>query len=95
MAEFISVDEEMAAEQRLADEASYKEFVAQWDTENIPACDEGMRLLKAFSDAHPSAFQLARKVNFIDPPHPMFRALKRWHAFTEHVSSCPKCNEAG
>ena len=46
------------------------EFEAQWrpipaDDFPLPACPEGMILLKAFSDAHPHSFEFIRPEDFV------------------------------
>jgi len=61
--------------------------------DNVPACDEGLALLKVFADAHPGAYHLAAQRGFMDPTHPMFAQLFMWKAYAQHVSTCPKCNE--
>jgi hypothetical protein len=52
---YVGTAEETAAQRKVEAQATLREFIAQWDIENIPACDEGMMLLKAFADARPSA----------------------------------------
>lgn len=89
----IPAADEEATRVRHLEALRLKAFCSQWDLESIPACDEGMALLLKFADAHPGAFELARKSGFGDQTHPMFDQLERWHAFTAHVSACPKCNE--
>jgi len=60
----------------------------------IPACPEGMAILKAFADEHPGSFELLRTEDFINLDPDSFFGIAEWKIFTEHVSACPRCNEA-
>jgi len=91
--EIISAQQEEAARQKGEAAARFNEFISQWDTENIPACNEGMALLLEFADSHPNAYRLAQQRGFTEMTHPMFRTLAKWKAYADHVSACPKCNE--
>jgi ferredoxin len=70
-----------------------QEFIAQWDMENMPACDEGMALLKLFADRHPDSYKFVRPQDFSESNNPAFAAIPEWDAFTEHCSSCETCRE--
>jgi hypothetical protein len=93
MAEIVSVQDEEATRLKTATAARFNEFISQWNMETMPACDDGMRLLLQFADAHPNAYRLAQQRNFTEMTHPMFNALAKWRAYAVHVSACPKCNE--
>jgi hypothetical protein len=93
MADIISVQAEQAARLKTETAARFSEFVSQWTMETMPACDEGMRLLLQFADAHPNAYRLAEQRGFTEMTHPMFRTLAKWRAYADHVSTCQKCNE--
>lgn len=93
MSDFIPAAEEQKAQQHTGREARVREFVGQWETEDIPACNEGMSLLLQFAEAHPSAYRLAFVRGLGGDPHPMVKNLPKWKAYAAHVSTCPKCNE--
>lgn len=81
------------ADQENDRQARLHEFIGQWELEDIPACDEGMALLMAFAETHPGAYRLAFTRGLYGDPHPMVKNIRKWHAYAEHVSTCPKCNE--
>jgi hypothetical protein len=89
----ISRQEEEATRAKGEATARFQEFISQWTIETMPACNEGMALLLAFADAHPSAYRLAEQRGFTEMTHPMFGMLARWKAYADHVSTWPKCNE--
>jgi hypothetical protein len=93
MAEIVPVQDEAAARLKTETAARFNEFISQWTLETMPACNDGMRLLLQFADAHPAAYRLAQQRNFTEMTHPMFNTLAKWRAYAVHVSSCPKCNE--
>jgi hypothetical protein len=93
MAEIVSAQDEEATRLKGEAAARFNEFISQWTLETMPACDDGMRLLLQFSDAHPSAYRLAEQRGFTEMTHPMFGMLARWKAYADHVSTCQKCNE--
>jgi len=93
MSEIVSVQYEEATRLKGESAARFNEFISQWTMETMPACDDGMRLLLQFADAHPNAYRLAEQRGFTEMTHPMFDMLAKWRAFAQHVSTCPKCNE--
>jgi hypothetical protein len=69
-------------------------FKEQWiSADEFPACDEGLLLLRDFAEAHPAAYQLALQKGFVDLTHPGFGRMAKWLAYSQHRSSCEKCNE--
>ena len=51
--EIILVDEEEALSKEDLRASLYKDFIAQWTPESVPACDEGMRLLMDLAEMSP------------------------------------------
>lgn len=70
------------------------EFEAQWTLKDIPACPEGMKLLRTFADAHPTVWQFVRPHDFIDLHNDAFAGMAEWEAFAAHCENCDDCNEA-
>lgn len=75
------------------EQAKAKEFERQWDADTLPACPNGLTLLRNFAEAHPSLYILASQNHFIDPTHPAVRTNRMWLAFAAHCSICENCNE--
>jgi hypothetical protein len=90
MSEFVSTADEQKAQQESDRKATLRQFVSQWQTEDIPACDEGVSLLLDFAEAHPSSYRLALVRGLDGDPHPMVRNLAKWKAYAQHVSTCPE-----
>lgn len=93
MSDFVPTADEQRAQQQSERQARLREFIGQWELEDIPACDEGMALLMAFAEAHPGAYRLAFTRGLDSDPHPMLQNLAKWKAYAEHVSACRNCNE--
>lgn len=93
MADFVPAADEQKAQQESERMLRLREFVGQWELEDIPACNQGMSLLMDFAEAHPNAYHLALVRGLGGSPHPIVKALPKWKAYAEHVSTCPKCNE--
>jgi len=64
------------------------------DDFGLPACPDGMVLLKAFADKYPSSFLFIRPEDFINLDSEVFIGIPEWKVFTEHVIACPRCNDA-
>ena len=62
--------------------------------ETVIPCREGLALLQQFREWSPTLFELAERVDFIDPKHPGFKNNPSWLAFARHYSTCENCNEA-
>lgn len=74
------------------------EFEAQWqpiplEDFPLPACPQGMILLKAFADSHPESFEFIRPEDFVHFDNEAFKGIGEWEAFAQHCFSCPACNE--
>ncbi len=69
------------------------DFIAQWDLEAIPACEEGMKLLQQFAEKHPDVYQSLRPEDFIELNNPRLSDIPEWNAFAGHCSTCEDCNE--
>ena len=80
MAEIVSIQDEQAARLKGEAAARLNEFISQWTLETMPACDDGMKLLLQFADAHPNAYRLAEQRGFTEMTHPMFNTLAKWTA---------------
>lgn len=79
-------------------EMTQADFEAQWrpipgDDFPLPACAEGMILLKAFADAHPDSFEFIRPEDFVHYENNAFAGMLEWEAFARHCLSCRDCNE--
>jgi hypothetical protein len=61
-----------------------------WRLEDIPACDEGLRLARSFLI---SAGEAVSQVNVNDPEHLRMEFNVQYDAFVRHCAECPKCNE--
>ena len=92
--EIVPIADELAADVAAGRAERYRQFIAQWELEDMPACDRGMILLMDLADAHPIAYEMARKQGFGNLTHPIFQKLPRWIVFAEHYNSCPNCNES-
>jgi hypothetical protein len=74
------------------------QFEAQWrpiplEDFPLPACPKGMRLLKAFADAHPDSFEFIRPEDFVHFDNEAFAGIQEWDVFSRHCLSCQACNE--
>jgi len=69
-------------------------FQEQWSREDLPACGEGLVLLRQFAKANPSAYQLAKLRNFVNVPTLLLVHVPLWWVFVQHRNTCEKCNEA-
>ena len=74
------------------------EFNSRWrsivgEDFGIPACSDGMAILKAFADRYPRSFEFLHTEDFISLDPDIFFGITEWKAFTEHVIVCPPCNE--
>lgn len=75
------------------------EFASQWQEVigkdfGIPACPEGMLLLKFFAERYPMLFELTRQEDLIYLDSNLFLfGAPEWGFFTEHVIGCSRCNE--
>ena len=79
-------------------EMTQEEFESQWkpipgEDFSLPACHEGMILLKAFADAHPDSFQFIRPEDFVHFENEAFAGMDEWDVFARHCLSCHACNE--
>jgi hypothetical protein len=79
-------------------ETTQKEFESQWkpipgEDFSLPACPEGMVLLKSFADAYPDSFHLIRPEDFVHYENDAFDGIDEWDAFARHCLSCHDCNE--
>ncbi|ADW71350.1 hypothetical protein AciX9_4399 (plasmid) [Granulicella tundricola MP5ACTX9] len=79
-------------------ELTQEDFEAQWrpiplDHFPLPACSQGMILLKAFADAHPGPFEFIRPEDFVHYENEAFAGIEEWDAFARHCLSCHDCNE--
>lgn len=79
-------------------ELTQEDFEAQWrpiplDDFPLPACSQGMILLKAFADAHPGTFEFIRPEDFVHYENEAFAGIEQWDAFARHCLSCRDCNE--
>lgn len=73
-------------------------FASQWELEDLPACEVGLRILKKFAEVQPTAFETAMRFGLVEVPKlndPIFSMIPEWQPFLEHVESCPWCNETG
>ena len=50
----------------------------------MPACDVGTALLEQFAERSPGLYELAERVNFLDPSHPGFKTNPFWLAYVDH-----------
>jgi hypothetical protein len=100
---YITVEEEQAEQAKSKAAEGFAAFLSQWNLEafpgqlnleTVPACDAGMRLLYAFALAQPKVFDLIKSRGFI-ADEPRLKNSPHWRAFSEHVQTCPKCNEIG
>jgi len=89
---YTTVEEETAEQARVVEANAYPAFLSQWTPQNAPACDVGMRLLYAFALAQPAAFDLVKPRGFV-ADEPRLKNSPHWRAFSDHVNTCPKCNE--
>lgn len=88
--------EEAAATKAEADKHALREFISQWELEELPACPEGMEILLHLEQRYPSIYAIARNKHFRGeslPPNVAVNAAYR--AFVAHFSSCADCNEGG
>ena len=74
------------------------EFETRWKTIPdkdlpLPACPEGMILLKAFADAHPTSFTFIRPDDFLHFENDAFTGIVEWDLFARHCLTCQACNE--
>jgi hypothetical protein len=67
-------------------------LLALWDLENIPACDVGMKLAKAFLE---SCGQGVDRLGIEEPADRITEITARYTAMVEHGSGCDNCNEVG
>jgi hypothetical protein len=67
-----------------------KALLGLWRLEEMPACDEGMRLARSFLI---SAGEAVSMVDRQDPEHLRMEFNVQYDAFVRHCAECPKCNE--
>ena len=72
-----------------------EEFNAQWTLDELPACDEGMRLLKAWSDVDPRAVDYIPSAGAMDLDREDLDDSPEWRAYAAHVVACDDCDEGG
>ena len=68
-------------------------FDSQWKVEEMPACDEGMALLRQFAIAQPEAFAFVQPCDFEQLDNSAFAGIAEWEALAEHSHGCDKCNK--
>lgn len=61
------------------------QLLALWNLEDIPACDEGLELARAFLETCGRALESTRDEEF--------KIIQKWRAYIRHQSKCEKCNE--
>lgn len=73
----------------------YREFVSWWSTDELPACDVGMSLLKiVLDDVGQDVFFLNwRRHEVYEELDPTFSDHPSWVGFVDHHDSCDNCNE--
>ena len=91
---YITVEEEKAQQAKTAQPEGYADFLSQWRIDSIPACDAGMRLLYEFATSQPASFAWLMPRGFI-ADEPRMKNSAQWRAFSDHMRTCPNCNEAG
>jgi hypothetical protein len=69
-----------------------RQFEEQWDLSSIPACEEGIELLRRFAQAHPDAHKFVQPGDFVKLNNPAFEGISEWDAFALHSDTCDKCN---
>jgi hypothetical protein len=62
-----------------------KALLALWKIDEIPACDEGMELARAFLETCGRALESTEDEEFT--------IIQRWRAYSRHRGACDKCNE--
>lgn len=62
-----------------------------WTENDLPACPEGMDLLRRFEDARPNDFAFLQEQDLIDLGTSAFAGIAQWEAFTEHCGRCEEC----
>jgi hypothetical protein len=67
------------------------ELLALWNLEDIPACDEGMKLAQAFLEA---ACECVNRLGIGRTSGTRAALLSALNAMERHGDGCPKCNEA-
>jgi hypothetical protein len=73
--------------------AAQLKFESQWRVEEMPACDEGMILLRRFAEAQPNDFAFLKLEDIEHLGISAFTGIAEWDSFSHHVSECAKCNE--
>ena len=68
----------------------HDQLMSLWDLENIPACDEGMRLAQAFLEA---ARECVNRLGIGRTSGTRFALVKALNAMEMHGDRCQKCNE--
>lgn len=61
------------------------QFFALWRVQDIPACDVGMDLARAFLETCGRALESTEDEEFT--------IIQRWRAYSRHRATCEKCNE--
>ncbi len=83
---YVPVEEEQAISEWTQEQATFQQFISQWELEDIPACNVGMMHLMRFAQAHPAMFELVQKRNFTGPPQPFIRAHRLWQRLADHYA---------
>jgi hypothetical protein len=66
-------------------------LLALWDVANIPACDVGLELAKAFLE---SCGEGVNRLGIEEPGDRIREMNAAYMALVEHSADCPDCNEA-
>jgi hypothetical protein len=66
------------------------QLLSLWDLENIPACDEGMRLAQTFLEA---AGDCVNRLGIGRTSGTRAALLSAYNAMEIHSDRCDKCNE--
>jgi hypothetical protein len=70
---------------------AHDQLLSLWDLENIPACDEGMRLAQAFLEA---AGECVNTLGRGRTSGTRAALLTAYNWMEAHGNRCEKCNEA-
>jgi hypothetical protein len=70
-------------------------FLDLWSTDEIPACETGMKLLRVVYDSEDQAvfWNTLRLYAGGVSRSSELRNPAAWEAYTEHCGACDKCNE--
>ncbi len=73
---------------------SDEEFAMQYSLDDLPACKDGMALLKRFAETYPTVYAFVRPEDFLDLHNDAFVGMPEWDAFAQHCGACTACHES-